>query len=465
MRVASLILLAGCAQQAAPQVPYSALVRSEPCPAAPVETRDGTRIVACSPPPQAGARDPETLALPLGAEVPEARCPAPRLDSGATAPPEARATDDSNDCLADGLIVGGEPVRCPRPSDARVRDLAVHSRALGLEVNARVLLPRADLAMPEGGWPVLYLLTGHSSTYQAWSCATNVQAYLADLPLIAVLPDATFAYDENDSYYPDKLSWGLTLPSNGMPSWYSDWLQPAVTYRDGTTFAMKARTFHLDELRELLVENFGANGDAMVVAGMSMGGYGALHYAADPSRPFVAAAALSAFADTELWAPELLPQLGLISAPTLARGSIQVVQLERGASSFSGDELWGPTGSASWRANNPRRLAAAGALSDLPLYVSAGQGSSRDELAPIARQLDGTLDIEEAAAFLTVQSTLRALEPSPEALTSEFFPRGRHDWVLADIALCRALQRTLLPALDLAVPDSLRCLDLLAPAD
>src|SRR5262249_28257543 len=73
----------------------------------------------------------------------------------------------------------------------------------------------------------------------------------------------------------------VVMPEGGAFGFYSDWQK-----------GPKWETFHLEELRGLLERDFGA-GPKRAIAGLSMGGYGALAYAARHPGMFGAAASYS----------------------------------------------------------------------------------------------------------------------------------------------------------------------------
>ena len=105
--------------------------------------------------------------------------------------------------------------------------------------------------------PQLWLLHGCCDTYESWSANTDI----AELPALR-----------------DVL---VVMPEGGAVGFYSDW-------RRGP----KWETFQLTELRKLLERDFGA-GEPRAVAGLSMGGYGAMAYAARHPGLFDAAASFS----------------------------------------------------------------------------------------------------------------------------------------------------------------------------
>ena len=131
--------------------------------------------------------------------------------------------------------------------DARTRDLTIESPSVGT-VQVRLLLPAGFEADGAADWPVLYLLHGYGQGYASWTDLTDVAALTAPTDLLVVMPDA-------DS------------------GWYSD------AWNDGEGGSPAWETFHTTELLQLLERNWQA-GEDRVVAGLSMGGLGAMDYAA-----------------------------------------------------------------------------------------------------------------------------------------------------------------------------------------
>lgn len=124
----------------------------------------------------------------------------------------------------------------------RLVELVVRSPAL--DVGVRLLLPKN---WARKRWPTLYLLHGCCTVGDGqveWTTYSDVEAYTRDLDALVVMPEA------------------------GDVGFYSDWL-------DGPAW----ETFHLTELRRLLERRYRA-GDDRAIAGLSMGGFGTLSYAA-----------------------------------------------------------------------------------------------------------------------------------------------------------------------------------------
>ena len=144
---------------------------------------------------------------------------------------------------------------------ARKRAITLHieSDALGKFVPCTVLLPK-DYWSSQKRYPVLYLLHGAFGKHTDWLKNAGTAAYLADLPLIVVLPDS-----QGDSFYQNSPGFGK------WQTYFEKELMPEVE--------ATLRTINKREGR--------------AIAGLSMGGYGSWHLALDNPGKFCAAASLS----------------------------------------------------------------------------------------------------------------------------------------------------------------------------
>jgi diacylglycerol O-acyltransferase / trehalose O-mycolyltransferase len=149
--------------------------------------------------------------------------------------------------------------------DGRTKDLTIESPAVGT-VTVRLLLPTTFADQPIRQWPSLYLLHGSSGSYLDWTGETDVEELTASTDLLVVMPDG------------------------GDHGWYSDW------WNGGLEGPPMWETFHTEELPQLLERNWHAS-EERAVAGLSMGGYGAITYAARHPGMFVAAASYSGVLD------------------------------------------------------------------------------------------------------------------------------------------------------------------------
>ena len=232
-------------------------------------------------------------------------------------------------------------------------------------MKVRLLLPSAFDAQPETRWPVLYLLQGCCDTYDSWTRETDVEELTAPTDLLVVMPAATRAGDGGFGWYTDWYNGG----EGGQPAW---------------------ETFHLTELRQLLERNWQA-GDDRVIAGLSMGGHGAMTYAARHPDLFKAAASFS----------------GVLHA------------LE-----FDADpRVWGSKTEQAdvWAAHDAVSLAPA--LEGLPLYVSYGTG----EYGPLDEDEDQDMADIEAWLFPQNEAFVARLEELDIPATVHVGP-GTHTW-------------------------------------
>jgi len=155
----------------------------------------------------------------------------------------------------------------------------------------------------------------------------------------------------------------VVLPDAGRFGFYSDW------WNGGAGGQPAWETFHLDEVPALVERDWRAS-DVRAALGVSMGGYGALEYAARRPGYFHAVASIS----------------GLV-APTSSPGQTIDALRSLGADPY---DLWGdPVANSSvWDAHDPSRNAVA--LAGTPLFLSYGNGNP-GELDPVGAQFD---DIE-----------------------------------------------------------------------
>lgn len=161
------------------------------------------------------------------------------------------------------------PVASPR-----LHEESVQSTALGRSMKYRVLLP-TDYAVSQRRYPVLYLLHGLGGDYKDWTTRTNLAEYTRTLPLIVVMPDG------ENSWYTNAAN----APEDRFEDYILTDLQADVAAKYRTINSRHGRT----------------------IAGLSMGGYGALKMALKRPAAFAVAGSFSgAFSATR---PELLKMI------------------------------------------------------------------------------------------------------------------------------------------------------------
>lgn len=259
----------------------------------------------------------------------------------------------------------------------RLVDLTVRSEALGgREVKVRLLTPDGWDERRQGQkWPTLWLLHGCCGDYTAWTKVTDVENFPELRNVLVVMPEA------------------------GWNGWYSDW------WNQGSGQGDDWETFHTKELPRLLEKQFGASSNR-AVAGLSMGGQGALLYAARHPGMFRAAASFS----------------GSVNPLNTPESSKRLMNF------FARDgndptNVWGdPVAQRDiWEQHDPYYLAKR--LTRIPVYLATGDGT------PGPFDTAGTHDALEAD-FARQNEALaaRMRELGARRLTTNFYGPGQHKW-------------------------------------
>jgi S-formylglutathione hydrolase FrmB len=209
--------------------------------------------------------------------------------------------------------------------DSRLSELTVSTPALTKPAHVRVLLPDGYDASAADRYPVLYLLHGAFGDSADWTESGDAEAITAGQPLIVVMPDG------------------------GNGGWYTDWRNR------GAGGPPEWETFHIEQLIPWVDEHYRtiADRDGRAIAGLSMGGFGSMSYAARHPAMFDWAGSFSGAVDTV----HNLPTVGVIALEALADGGLPGDQF--------GDFL---LNAANWRAHNPWNLA--GNLRGMTLLVN-----------------------------------------------------------------------------------------------
>ncbi|MEY2475383.1 MAG: hypothetical protein QOG87_698, partial [Actinomycetota bacterium] len=286
--------------------------------------------------------------------------------------------------LVAALLGGAEPADAAPEScvGPRCVDVQVPVPA-GLKVpesRVRVILPEGYADHPCRTYPVLYLLHGVGDTYRTWVENTDVVEFTSHLPVIVVMPDSG---------------------KNADAGWYSDWA-------DGSR---QWETFHMDVLPKYMDATFRTGGAGhRLIAGLSMGGFGTMSYAARQPGMIKAAASFSGAVDTMFGFP--------LSGPGFSALHAQFGTPD--------DRVWGNqlTDEANWRAHNPTDLVAS--LKGTALFIATGTGTPGGPAGDVPDNPDG-YGIE-AFIFQLNLSFARALTLAGVPFTSDFYPGGYHGW-------------------------------------
>jgi putative tributyrin esterase len=149
----------------------------------------------------------------------------------------------------------------------RLQDRVFQSESLAREMHYRILLP-ANYAASARSYPVLYLLHGWHGDHTNWTTLTDLTHYAENLPIIIVMPDA------HDSWYVDSA----TTPQEKFEQYIISDLVVEVDQHWRTLRSPHRRA----------------------IAGLSMGGYGAVKLALKYPGTFDVAGSISgAFNATE----------------------------------------------------------------------------------------------------------------------------------------------------------------------
>ncbi|MGI8329367.1 alpha/beta hydrolase [Actinomadura scrupuli] len=212
--------------------------------------------------------------------------------------------------------------------DDRLLEVTMATDALGQDVRVRILQPTGYAADPQRTYPVLYLLHGGTDDYRSWTDKGDAEAITAGLPLLVVMPDA------------------------GPGGWYSNW------YNLGAYGTPEWETFHIGRLIPWVEANFrtAAGPQGRAVAGLSMGGFGAMSYAARHPGLFSSAMSFSGAVDTRQ-----LPVTAVVDISPLA--TLDVPTAVWGLKLLNADI---------WRAHDPWEHA--GDLAGLNLGIYTGNG-------------------------------------------------------------------------------------------
>lgn len=149
----------------------------------------------------------------------------------------------------------------------RVETVEFQSRLAGRPLPYRVLLPPGYrlITSRAARYPVVYLLHGFSHNYTSWTAETSLAQYAAAYQLIIVMPEG------DNGWYTDSA----TVPADKFETYILEELIPDVQSRFRTVETRAGRT----------------------VAGLSMGGYGALKFGLKHPETFAIAASLSGALD------------------------------------------------------------------------------------------------------------------------------------------------------------------------
>jgi S-formylglutathione hydrolase FrmB len=155
----------------------------------------------------------------------------------------------------------------PFSAQSRLTEDSLHSRSLDRVMRFRVYAPTNRQVLR----PVLILLHGYGGSYREWSDFTALGRLLDTLPVIVAMPQA------DTSWYIDAVS------------------SPDALYE----------TYLMQDFLPAVLTRYGGDSSLVGIAGLSMGGYGALVLGLRHPAVFRFIGALSASLDIPLGIPDL----------------------------------------------------------------------------------------------------------------------------------------------------------------
>jgi putative tributyrin esterase len=164
----------------------------------------------------------------------------------------------------------------------RVQTIQFESKLVGETLPYNVLLP-VNYNQPDSKtkrYPVVYLLHGLMGHYNNWLDKTRIADYAAAYDFIIVMPEG------NDRWYTDSA----TAPAEKYESYILDELLPDVEKR----FRVSAER------------------DSRAIAGLSMGGYGAIKFGLKHPEMFALAASFSGAFNAASWTEREIKEPGVI---------------------------------------------------------------------------------------------------------------------------------------------------------
>jgi len=171
-------------------------------------------------------------------------------------------------------------ISAPAQRQPAIQTVQFQSSLVGKTLPYNVILPHDYETSRTTRYPVLYLLHGLFGHYTDWATKTNVADYAAQYRIIVVMPEG------NDGWYTDSAS----VPSDKYESYILKELIPDVQKRYRTIETRYGRS----------------------IAGLSMGGYGALKFGLKSPDSFVFAASMSGALGAATWTEDDLKALKAI---------------------------------------------------------------------------------------------------------------------------------------------------------
>jgi S-formylglutathione hydrolase FrmB len=260
------------------------------------------------------------------------------------------------------------------PIDERLTELTFRSPSLAEPVKVRVLVPREAASRPDARYPALYLLHGSDGNASYWT-DLGAEALTEGMGLVVVMPDG------------------------GSEGWYTNW--PAGKRPRWEDFHVGELVAWIDAHQPVIADRA-----KRAIGGLSMGGFGAMSYAARHPDLFSWAGSFSGAVDIVNYPPVV----AIIDLEAPVDGGLPGDQF--------GDRL---LAEANWRAHNPWDLA--GNLRNTTLVIDTGNGQP-GPLDPSGKLFD---PIELGVHDMSVLFHQRLLALGISHTWNDYGP-GTHSW-------------------------------------
>lgn len=175
------------------------------------------------------------------------------------------------------------PLKAERPSTGTIQAEkpcieVFHSPNLHCDDTVAVYMPSQLYSVPRTSLPTLFLLHGYSGNWHDWCRNTDLQALC------------------------DSTGWRIICPDGFYGSWYLD---------NADKEKMQWRTFFWEECYPFMAAKYGLDPEKTFIAGLSMGGHGAMNIFLDHPERFKGAGSMSGVLDLRYTAGSkfLIPEI------------------------------------------------------------------------------------------------------------------------------------------------------------
>lgn len=274
------------------------------------------------------------------------------------------------------LACGAPPVAPHAPSRSRVEYAHHHSKALGVDKTYLVYVPAGYDDEPDLRWPVFYYLQGITSPQTEWITYGKLDAAADGLGLgaLVVMPDA------DDGFYidsPTPIDFEACMRDGaGLYDPGADRDATCVKQRKYETYVATELVAEIDASYRTI-----ARREGRAIAGLSMGGYGALSLGLRHPDEYAAIASHSALA-TLLYDGPFPFVAGKVHVATDLEHASMVPRFKPWVVLLFGPDI------ATWRAHDPAVLIQQMPANAPAIYLDAG---TEDFLVDTTRFVDELL--------------------------------------------------------------------------